>query len=71
MDYMTTKEAGEKWGITSRRVMILCKEDRIDGVAYIGGIWLIPKDAEKPTDARIKSGKYLGQHKSKNVESDQ
>ena len=59
MEYMTVKEAGEKWGITSRRVMILCDEGRVEGAWKFGRSWAIPKDAEKPSDARIKSGKYI------------
>ena len=59
MDYMTAKEAGEKWGISDRRVMILCKEGRIEGATFFGKAWAIPSNAEKPADARIKSGKYI------------
>lgn len=60
MDYLTTKEASAKWGIKERRITVLCNENRISGAIYVGRIWLIPKDAEKPADARIKSGKYVG-----------
>lgn len=52
MEYMSCPEAAKKWGISERRVQILCKEDRIPGVSKIGYMWLIPKDAEKPVDAR-------------------
>ena len=53
MEYMTTSETAKVWGITSRRVQILCKEGRIDG-AIFKGIWLIPENAQKPADARFK-----------------
>ena len=59
MDYISTIEAGEKWNLSHRRVAILCAEDRIPGVKKIGNTWLIPADAEKPADARVKSGKYI------------
>ena len=59
MDYMNAKQAGEKWSISDRRVAVLCKENRIEGAVNMGRMWLIPKDAEKPDDARIKSGKYI------------
>lgn len=49
----------EKWGISKRRVIVLCKEDRIPGAQMAGRNWIIPEDAEKPADARIKSGKYI------------
>ena len=36
----------------------LCSEERIPNAIFVGDRWLIPADAEKPIDARIKSGKY-------------
>lgn len=59
MKYISTTEAGEKWGLSKRRVAILCAEDRIPNIQKTGNTWLIPEDAEKPNDARIKSGKYI------------
>lgn len=58
MKYLSTFEVAEKWGISPRRVGILCNNDRIPGAQRAGSRWIIPEDAEKPTDARIKSGKY-------------
>ena len=49
MDYMTLKEAAEKWGVTPRRVNYYCAGGRI----------LLPKTAEKPLDGRTKQGKEL------------
>ena len=59
MKYISTSEAAEKWGLSRRRVAILCKENRIEGVQRTGQIWIIPETAEKPANARIKSGKYI------------
>lgn len=59
MDYMTLKEASEKWGITPRRINYLCAEGRIPGAVKMATIWLIPKDAEKPADGRRKKEKFL------------
>ena len=59
VNYISTIEAAKKWNLSSRRVAILCSEGRIDGIQKIGNTWLIPDDAEKPNDARIKSGKYI------------
>ena len=50
--YMTANEADEKWNISHRRVLTLCKENRIMDVAMLGNMWIIPIDAEKPEDAR-------------------
>ena len=46
MDYMTLKEAAEKWGVTPRRVNYYCAAGRISGAVKMATIWLIPKDAE-------------------------
>jgi len=53
-DYMSVKEAAEKWGISERRVQILCQQNRIAGVMRFGRSWVIPKAAEKPPDNRYK-----------------
>ncbi len=59
MKFITTTEAGKKWNLSSRRIGVLCSEGRIPGIQKAGNTWLIPDDAEKPADARIKSGKYI------------
>ena len=59
MDYMTISEAATKWNISNRRIQTLCSQGRIPGAERAGYCWLLPKDAEKPADARIKSGKYI------------
>ena len=58
MKYLSTFEVAKKWGISHRRVAILCNENRIPGAQRAGSRLIIPEDAEKPADARIKSGKY-------------
>ena len=52
MEYITTHEAAEKWGITKRRVQILCSQGRINGALRMGIFWVIPKNADKPVDGR-------------------
>lgn len=59
MDYMTLEEASEKWGMTPRRVNYYCAGGRIPGAVKMAGVWLIPKDAEKPADGRTKQGRLL------------
>jgi len=62
MEYITAQEAADKWGITRRRVQILCAEGRIEGATKMANLWVLPKDAEKPEDARkYKSGGNDGQ----------
>ena len=57
--YISTSEAAKKWGLVRRRVSTLCEEGRIPGAQLVGNRWMIPGDAQKPPDARIKSGKYV------------
>ena len=53
--YITVKEASSKWGISDRRIRVLCSEGRIPGAYQEGRGWKIPIDAEKPVDGRFKS----------------
>lgn len=53
--YITVKEAAEKWGISDRRVRILCAEGKIPGAYQKGRGWKIPENAVKPADGRYKS----------------
>lgn len=62
VEYMSIADAAVKWNITKRRIQVLCIQQRIPGVCKIGNIWAIPKDAQKPADARIKSGHYQKKH---------
>ena len=57
--YTTIQEISKKWGISERRVNVLCSEGRIEGAVKFGNTWAIPENSEKPADARIKSGKYI------------
>ena len=58
--YINVKEASKQWGITTRRIQVLCAEGRIEGAAKLGREWAIPANAEKPLDNRIISGAYKG-----------
>ncbi|GAB4270523.1 MAG: helix-turn-helix domain-containing protein [Thermincola ferriacetica] len=57
MEYMTAKEAAQKWNITVRRVQVLCAQGRIQGAMRLGNMWAIPKSSPKPKDLRIKEEK--------------
>lgn len=54
-EYMTVQDAAKLWEISERRIQKLCEEKRIDGVVRLSRVWLIPKDAKKPTDGRLKA----------------
>lgn len=52
MEIISAREAAKKWGISQRRVAVLCAENRIPGAAIVGNSWVIPADAAKPIDER-------------------
>ena len=54
MNYISVREAAERWEMTPRRVQVLCNEGRIDGAQRVGNVWTIPENADKPIDARKK-----------------
>lgn len=56
---MTVKQASEKWGISDRRVRILCAEGKIPGAYQEGRAWKIPINAVKPADGRYKTKESL------------
>ena len=58
-DYISVKEAARLWNITDRSVTGLCRTGRIDGAVKNGRDWMIPADAEKPADKRVKTGAYI------------
>ena len=53
MEYMSISQAAEKWGISPRRIQVLCKQERIPGASRMGYVWAIPKDG------RVRSGRYV------------
>ncbi|MDD6587931.1 MAG: helix-turn-helix domain-containing protein [Anaerobutyricum hallii] len=58
-EYCTAKEMSEKWGISDRRIRAMCSQGKIEGAFQLGRAWAIPKDAKRPADGRIKTGKYV------------
>ena len=56
--YLSIKETAEKWGVTPRRVQVLCATGRIEGAGKLGREWAIPADAERPKDERVTTGEY-------------
>ena len=59
MEYCSIWLIFQKYEISVRRIQVLCVENRIPGAVKIGYSWVIPANAEKPKDARVKSGKYI------------
>ena len=52
MNFVPSSVKAEEWGISQRRVAILCKEGRVPGAELIGNRWFLPIDAKKPGDPR-------------------
>lgn len=50
--FISVKVAAQKWGLSERRVQILCSQNRIEGAFRLGNAWAIPNDAKKPEDNR-------------------
>ena len=57
MEYVTPKDTAVEWGISQRRVEILCESGRILGACRLGRVWAIPKQAMKPLDGRTREAK--------------
>jgi len=62
-ELMTTTEASELWGISMRRVQILCDIGKVKGAVRMGRTWIIPRGTPKPIDGRTKAAKQQIQRK--------
>ncbi len=65
MEYIKVSKAAEKWGISARRVRVLCAEGKIDGVVRRGKLYMIPENAMKPMDSRMNRSAFLALIESK------
>ena len=63
MDYLTTVEMSKEWGISSRRIAVLCEQNRINGVIKKGKTWLIRQESLRPRDARKNTHSQRGASK--------
>lgn len=59
MDYISVKEAAQKWGVTVRCVQKLCSEEKIKGVTKFGKSWMIPERAVLPSSAKKNEDPHL------------
>ncbi len=59
MKYISVADFAKKWGISERRVRVLCTEGQIPGAFTLGKVWNIPADAVKPKDNRFKHKKTV------------
>jgi excisionase family DNA binding protein len=61
VEYISVKQAAEQWGLSDRRVRLLCEQGKIKGVVQEGRSYRIPIDAVKPADGRSLHGKIVPQ----------
>jgi hypothetical protein len=54
MEYKSAQETAKRWGVSKRRVLTLCNENRIHNAKKIGNMWIIPDNVLKPKDERKK-----------------
>lgn len=52
MNFLTTTEMSKVWGISSRRISLLCAQGRVEGAIKKGKTWLILEGTKKPEDPR-------------------
>lgn len=62
MKLLSTTETAKRWGISARRIALLCSQNRVKGAEKVGNTWLIPDSAEKPEDPRRKQNKKRKDH---------
>ena len=42
MEYIKISKAAEKWGISARRIRVLCAEGKVPGAIRKGNLYMIP-----------------------------
>ena len=58
MEYLTADQVAKQWGVSGRRVRVLCNEGRINGAYKLGKQWMIPANATREVKAdNIQSNK--------------
>ena len=55
MDYITVKEAAEKWKISERMIRKYCEQGKVEDAIHAGSVWIIPMEAKKPNEVNVKT----------------
>ncbi len=53
-DFKLVKEIADEWGINQRTVQTMCANGKIPGATKVGNTWIIPAEASRPGDGRLK-----------------
>lgn len=56
MEYRPIKEIADEWGLTVRRLQMLCMDGKIPGAKKIGKLWVVPSNPKRPKDKRMAPG---------------
>lgn len=56
--YKSVKEIAQEWGLTVRRVQMLCTSGKLEGAKKMGNVWMVPANVERPADNRMTSGEF-------------
>ncbi|MCR4911919.1 MAG: tryptophan synthase subunit beta [Bacilli bacterium] len=70
MKYLTVSEVSKKWNVNERRIRVLIEEGRVEGVKKEGHKYLIPDNAQKPLDRRVKGQRLFEDSPLKGVDID-
>ena len=65
-EYITAQEAAEIWGITVRRVQVLCSQGRVCGAVKHASVWVIPRNSTKPIPEKSGRKTLKSEKKSSN-----
>jgi hypothetical protein len=68
MEWITVKETSGLWGISKRRVQILCDSGKVNSAERLGNLWVIPKGTPKQPDGRSANGRKQQAPKPSNKE---
>jgi len=55
--YKTVDEKAEQWGISTRHVQYLCRQEKVDGAIKRAGAWFIPENTPSPAQNTKSSNK--------------
>ncbi len=70
MEYITIKEAAEKWEMSERFLQRLCKQGRVEGAKKLGVVWVIPQNAKRPVTSRGQEAKKEQAERAIEIERD-
>lgn len=51
MEFMSSREAAIRWGISEKQVAVLCSTNRIKNAIMLNDKWIIPSNTNKPNDS--------------------